>query len=74
MKGGATVPEVKVIKVQEAGIPGKNNTIVKGIRVTFNVGEHGPFTREFAQEGMTGAQVKAALDAYARELAQIGLS
>lgn len=62
-----------VIKVQEIGLPIAGNKIVKGVRVTFNVGEHGPFTKEFEQEKVTGLQMKAALEAYARDLEQLGL-
>lgn len=63
----------EILKIQEVMLPAPNNQLVKGVRVTFNVGVHGPFTKEFKQEGLKGLDIKNELDSWVRELQSAGL-
>lgn len=63
--------EVKITKLQETMIPQADQTLKKGIRVTYNVGKHGPFTKEFPEGTGQGIAIRAAIDEHARELSAL---
>jgi len=60
--------EVRVISTSEVFLPDDNGKFVKHKRVSFKVGDDGPFTKDFPADGFNASSVKLALDAEAREL------
>lgn len=50
--------ELKIVNIQEDSRV-DNGRSVQVIRVTFNLGQYGPFIDTFVKEGFTAAQVEA---------------
>lgn len=59
---------VRVTKTDEEVKFGDNGTVVEQIRVTFRVGEHGPFVKRFAKEGFDPTMARMELERFATDL------
>jgi hypothetical protein len=63
--------DVTILQTQEEMVPNERGVFVPHVRVTFKVGDDGPFTRKYPLDGFNASAVKQALDAFARELRQL---
>lgn len=60
--------ELRITQTREEYLPDGNGKFVKHIRVTFKVGDDGPFTRDFPADGFNPQTARQALEAHARDL------
>jgi hypothetical protein len=59
---------VKVLTTTEIFLPDERGAFHPHVRVTFKVGDGGPFTRDFARDTFNAAFVTEELERFAREL------
>lgn len=60
--------ELRVISTTETYIPDDSGKFIKHKRVSYKVGDDGPFTHDFPAEGFSAAAARLVLDTHAREL------
>mgnify|MGYP001617187512 FL=1 len=63
--------DIKIIKQDEELLFGDNGKLVEQVRVSFKVGDDGPFLQRFPKAGYSAGTVKMALEAFAHELRQV---
>jgi len=67
-----TPAKVTVRSITEAPSVDTQGRSVPQVRVTFMVGDHGPFNQSFPREGFDPVAVNAALADFAQKIGQVG--
>jgi hypothetical protein len=60
--------DLRIIKTTEEYLPADGGKFIKHVRVSYKVGDDGPFTRDFPADGFNPATARVVLEQHARDI------